>query len=136
MCWVAIDRGVRLARKRGFPAPLKEWIEQRDAIYEQVFRDFWDEKRQAFTQRKNHPGVDASALMMPLVRFISPTDPRWLSTLKAIEGTSDRYLAAGIYGYQLSNAAEILRDYPKWSPAGFGKSSTPLRSSTGGGPSC
>ncbi len=47
MCWVAIDRGVRLARKRSFPAPLAEWIKQRDAIYEEIFREFWDEKRQA-----------------------------------------------------------------------------------------
>ena len=103
MCWVAIDRGVRLARKRGYPAPLKEWLEQRDAIYEQVFRDFWDEKRQAFTQRKNHPGVDASALMMPLVRFISPTDPRWLSTLKAIE--EDLVEDSMVHRYRLGESA-------------------------------
>lgn len=85
MCWVAIDRGIRLAMKRSFPAPLREWIEQRNAIYTQIFTDFWDEKRQAFTQRPGLPGLDAATLLMPLIKFISPTDPRWLSTLKAIE---------------------------------------------------
>jgi GH15 family glucan-1,4-alpha-glucosidase len=103
MCWVAIDRGVRLARKRGYPAPLKEWLIQRDAIYEEVFRDFWDEKRQAFTQRKHHPGLDASALLMPLVRFISPTDPRWLSTLKAIE--EDLVEDSMVHRYRLGDSA-------------------------------
>jgi hypothetical protein len=43
----------------------------------------------------------------------------WASTLTAIQGTSDRYLASGIYGYQLANAAEILRDCGKWRPADF-----------------
>ena len=85
MCWVAIDRGVRLATKRSFPAPVSEWIEQRNAIYAEIFSEFWSEKRQSFTQRKGAEALDASTLLMPLVRFISPTDPRWLSTLKAIE---------------------------------------------------
>ena len=43
----------------------------------------------------------------------------WSSTLKRIEGTSDRCLAAGIYGYQFANAAEITRTYPGWKPAEF-----------------
>src|SRR4051812_16077952 len=103
MCWVAIDRGVRLARKRGYPAPLEEWLAQRDAIYDDVFANFWDEKRQAFTQRKNRPGLDASALLMPLVRFISPTDPRWLSTLKAIE--EDLVEDSMVHRYRLGDSA-------------------------------
>jgi GH15 family glucan-1,4-alpha-glucosidase len=85
MCWVAIDRAIRLASKRSFPAPLSRWYEARDTIYRDIYERFWDTARQAFVQ---HPGantLDASALLMPLVRFVSPTDPRWVSTLRAIE---------------------------------------------------
>ena len=85
MCWVAIDRGIRLARKRSFPAPLAEWITIRDAIYTEIFQEYWNPDRKAFMQFKGATTVDASCLLMPLVKFISPTDERWLSTLKAIE---------------------------------------------------
>jgi GH15 family glucan-1,4-alpha-glucosidase len=85
MCWVAIDRGVRLARKRSFPAPLEFWVKTRDTIYHEVFTEFWDAKKKTFVQHKGSTIVDAACLLMPLVKFISPTDERWLSTLKAIE---------------------------------------------------
>jgi GH15 family glucan-1,4-alpha-glucosidase len=85
MCWVAIDRALRLAAKRSFPAPSSRWYEVRDTIYRDIFERFWDQARGGFVQ---HPGAatfDAAALLMPLVRFISPTDPRWTSTLQGIE---------------------------------------------------
>jgi GH15 family glucan-1,4-alpha-glucosidase len=85
MCWVAIERGVRMARKRSFPAPLGRWIEVRDRIYTEVFTDFWNSEKKSFVQHKGSSTVDASCLLMPLVKFISPTDSRWLSTLKAVE---------------------------------------------------
>ena len=85
MCWVAIDRAVRLAAKRSLPAPLEAWIAQRDAIYRDVFENFWDADEQTFIGIKGSKSLDASCLIMPLVRFISPTDPRWLSTLRAVE---------------------------------------------------
>jgi GH15 family glucan-1,4-alpha-glucosidase len=85
MCWVAIDRGIRLSRKRSFPAPLVKWIETRDLIYHEIFNEFWDAKKNAFVQHKGSGTVDASCLLMPLVKFISPTDRRWLSTMKAVE---------------------------------------------------
>jgi GH15 family glucan-1,4-alpha-glucosidase len=84
MCWVAFDRAIRLARKRGLPAPLVDWSETRDRIYREIHADFWDEQQQAFVQSKGGTDLDAACLLMPLVRFISPTDPRWLSTLKAV----------------------------------------------------
>ena len=84
MCWVALDRAIRLSRKRSLPAPLVRWLEVRDAIYEDIHAGFWDSGQQAFVQSKGSTALDASCLLMPLVRFISPTDPRWLSTLKAI----------------------------------------------------
>ena len=84
LCWVAIDRGIRLARKRSFPAPLAEWLEARDAIFEEIHTRFWDDKQKAFVQSAGGTAVDASTLLMPLVKFIGPTDPQWLSTLKVI----------------------------------------------------
>lgn len=85
MCWVALDRGIRLAQKRSFPAPLEQWSRTRDAIYRDIWNNFWDPVRQTFVQYKGSTTVDASCLLMPLVLFVGPTDPRWLSTLRAIE---------------------------------------------------
>ena len=85
MCWVAIDRAIRLANKRSFPVPLARWHETRDAIYKEIFTRFWDPARRAFVQHAGATTLDAAALLMPLVRFVSPTDPRWISTLRAIE---------------------------------------------------
>jgi GH15 family glucan-1,4-alpha-glucosidase len=85
MCWVAIDRGIRLCRRRSFPGPLAKWMQTRDTIYEEIFTDFWSAEKQAFVQHRGSTTVDASCLLMPLVKFISPTDRRWLSTLRAVE---------------------------------------------------
>jgi GH15 family glucan-1,4-alpha-glucosidase len=85
MCWVALDRALRLASKRSLPAPVAHWLEVRDAIYQQIHTEFWNEELQSFVQTKNGKTLDASVLLAPLVRFISPTDPRWESTLQAIE---------------------------------------------------
>jgi len=85
MCWVALDRGLRLAYKRSFPAPLARWRRVRDQIYREIHTHFWDPACQAFVQYKGAQGLDAASLLMPLMRFISPMDPRWLSTLRAVE---------------------------------------------------
>jgi GH15 family glucan-1,4-alpha-glucosidase len=85
MCWVAIDRAIRLATRRSFPAPHSRWYEVRDTIYRDILERFWDPSRRGFVQ---HPGAstfDAAALLMPLVRFVSPTDQRWVETLRGIE---------------------------------------------------
>ena len=85
MCWVAFDRAIRLAEKRSLTAPLTEWHEIRDTIREDIFNNFWSEKLCSFVQYKGSETLDASMLLMPLMRFITATDPRWLSTMKAIE---------------------------------------------------
>jgi GH15 family glucan-1,4-alpha-glucosidase len=85
MCWVAVDRGIRLAEKRSFPTPPQRWFQTRDDIYRQIYTDFWDPKRQTFIQAIGRTDTDATALLMPMVRFLSPVDRRWLSTLEAIE---------------------------------------------------
>lgn len=86
MCWVAFDRAIRLAQKRSLVAPLHEWYQTRDNIHEDILDNFWSEKLQSFVQTKGSETLDAATLLMPLLRFISPTDPRWLSTMAAIEG--------------------------------------------------
>ena len=85
LCWVAVDRGIRLAMKRSLPAPLERWLGARDAIYRDVFERFWDPEQQVFVGHLGSKQLDAGCLIMPLVRFIAPTDPRWLSTLRAVE---------------------------------------------------
>ncbi len=84
MCWVAIDRAIRIAARRGLPADLVRWTATRDAIFGWVMERCWSERRQAFVQAEDAEVLDASLLLMPLVHFIAPTDPRWLSTLDAI----------------------------------------------------
>jgi len=84
MCWVAVDRGLRLAQKRSFPAPWQKWTAVRDEIYRDIYENFWDPELKCFVQFKGAKAVDASALLMPLVKFIGPNDPRWRSTLKVI----------------------------------------------------
>ena len=87
MCWVAFDRVIRLAGKRSLEAPLVEWYEIRRQINEDILNNFWDEELQSFVQVQGEKAVDASLLLMPMLRFISPTDPRWTSTLARIEDT-------------------------------------------------
>ena len=84
MCWVAVDRGLRLADKRSFPADRIRWEKIRDEIYEEIMDRGWNAKRGAFVQSYGSEALDAANLMMPLVFFLSPTDPRMLSTLDAI----------------------------------------------------
>lgn len=84
MCWVAIDRGIRLADKRSFPTDRERWITVRDAIYEELMHEGWNQTRQAFVQHYGSDHLDAATLMMPLVFFVSPDDPRMLHTLDAI----------------------------------------------------
>jgi len=85
MCWVAFDRALRLADKRSLSAPVEKWHATRDAIRADIYTNFWDEELQSFVQSKGTKDLDASALLMPLMRFISPVDPMWRSTLRAIE---------------------------------------------------
>jgi GH15 family glucan-1,4-alpha-glucosidase len=85
MCWLAIDRAMKLAQRRSFPAPLVRWHRIRDQIYKNIYEKFWTPNLKAFVQYEGARTVDAASLMLPLVKFLSPTDPRWRSTLKAIK---------------------------------------------------
>jgi GH15 family glucan-1,4-alpha-glucosidase len=83
MCWVALDRGLRLADKRSLPADRAKWLTTRDAVYEEIMSRGWSRERRSFVQAYGSDSLDASNLIMPLVFFLSPTDPRMLSTLTA-----------------------------------------------------
>ncbi|MFC5829949.1 glycoside hydrolase family 15 protein [Nonomuraea insulae] len=84
MCWVAIERAMRMANQRGLPADIPRWRAARDTIYRDVMRNGWSERLGAFIQHYGEDVLDASILMMPLAKFVSPTDPKWLSTLDAL----------------------------------------------------
>jgi GH15 family glucan-1,4-alpha-glucosidase len=84
MNWVALDRGIRLAEKRAFPADRAKWIGERDRIYEEVMTRGWNKERRAFTQFYGSDDLDASLLIMPLVFFMAPNDPRMINTISAI----------------------------------------------------
>ncbi len=109
MCWVALDRMVRLAREHGRPADLARWIGQRDALYRQIIDHGWNPERRAFTQHDKTDVLDASLLMMPLMRFVVPTDPMWLSTLDAME--SELVSDSLVYRYDPSASPDGLRGH-------------------------
>ncbi len=84
MCWVALDRALRIARKRSLPADHQCWIKARDQIYEAVLEQGWSKERSAFVQYFGGTTLDASNLVMPMVFFMAPNDPKMLKTLEAI----------------------------------------------------
>jgi GH15 family glucan-1,4-alpha-glucosidase len=85
MCWVAFDRAIRLATAHGRPAPMARWIAERDAIYNQIMDKGWSAERGAFVQHFDENVLDASLLKMTQVGFVTPGDPMWQSTLRAID---------------------------------------------------
>jgi GH15 family glucan-1,4-alpha-glucosidase len=101
MCWVAMDRGIKIARRFSFPYDILKWHQVRDEIYEDVYENFWKEEKQAYVQYKGADNVDASALLMPILSIMSPYSERWQKTMKAINSDlrSDvlmyRYLEKG-----------------------------------------
>ncbi|MGI6876700.1 glycoside hydrolase family 15 protein [Amycolatopsis sp. 3B14] len=84
MCWVALDRGIRLAAEHGRPADWRRWAAERDRIYEQVHDRGWHPGRRAFVQHYDTDVLDSSLLRMPRLGFVAGRDPQWLSTLDAM----------------------------------------------------
>ncbi|WP_329129567.1 glycoside hydrolase family 15 protein [Streptomyces caniferus] len=106
MCWVAIDRAIRIAQHRSLPAELGRWGPVRDAIYWRIMDKGWSPARQVFVQHEDGDVLDAAVLMMPLTKFVSPSDPVWLSTLDAL-------------GDELVSDSLVWRYDPKASPDGL-----------------
>ncbi|MET0258384.1 MAG: glycoside hydrolase family 15 protein [Methylobacterium sp.] len=84
MCWVALDRALRIADTQSLPADVLRWRLERDRIQATILDEFWNADLGAFTQYKGGTSIDAVVLLMPLVKFINPRDPLWTSTLKAV----------------------------------------------------
>jgi GH15 family glucan-1,4-alpha-glucosidase len=107
MCWVALERSIRMNRARGLPGDIVRWLGERDRIYGQIMHKGFSEERNAFVQHYGSDVLDASVLLMPLTLFIAPKDPRWLSTLDAIgdELVSDSL----VYRYNVEASPDGLR---------------------------
>jgi GH15 family glucan-1,4-alpha-glucosidase len=111
MCWVALDRALRLANRRGFPADRGRWLGERDLIYEEIMSKGWNRERQAFVQYYGSTSLDASNLIAPKVLFLAPTDPRFLKTLEAITHPPEKggLLANNlVYRYNVEEYADGL----------------------------
>jgi GH15 family glucan-1,4-alpha-glucosidase len=106
MSWVAVERAIRIALQRGLPADILRWMAVRDRIYHQITERAWRPGRQAFVQHYDTDVLDASVLLMPLVKFIAPTDPRWLSTLDAI--TAELVCDSLVYRYNAEASPDGL----------------------------
>jgi GH15 family glucan-1,4-alpha-glucosidase len=105
-CWVALDRAIRIAESRGRPADIARWRTERDRIYRQVMDKGWSPSRGAFVQHYDTEVLDSSLLMMPLMGFVSPYDPRWLKTLDAMD-------------HELVSDSLVYRYNPSASPDGL-----------------
>ncbi len=112
MCWVALDRALRLADKRSFPADRDRWLKVRDQIYEEVMEKGWNPQRQAFVQHYGSNSLDAANLIMPLVFFVSPNDPRMIKTLNATIQSPDKGGLVSnslVYRYNIKEYADGLK---------------------------
>ncbi len=98
-CWVALDRGIRLAIQRSLPLDRVKLETERDRIFASIMENGWDEQQQSFTQSYKSKSLDASNLMMPILKFIAPRDPRMLST---IDRTMEKLVSDSlVYRYEL-----------------------------------
>ena len=85
MCWVAFDRTIRSVEKFGLKAPIDEWRRIRGQIHEDICKRGFDARLGTFVQSYGSKEVDASLLLLPLVGFLPPTDPRIVGTIRRIE---------------------------------------------------
>jgi len=85
MCWVALDRAIKAARALNLPGDIEKWRAVRAEIKEDVLANGYDAERGAFVQSYGSKELDASNLMLPLVGFIKPDDPRMRGTIEATE---------------------------------------------------
>jgi len=112
MCWVALDRGLRLADKRSFPADRERWLKTRDEIYHAIMTKGFNKKAGAFVQHFESSVLDASNLLMPLVFFVSPSDPKMISTLHAINRPPNQGGLVSdslVYRYNIEETADGLK---------------------------
>ncbi len=85
MSWAACDRLAKVAEALALPARVTHWRERAELIRERILREAWSEERGAFVESFGGRDLDASALLMAEVNFIDPRDPRFVSTVEALE---------------------------------------------------
>ena len=85
LCWVAIDRAIRIARIFRKQRKIDKWLPLEEEIREDIHQNAWNESKKAFTQSYGSPDLDASVLLMEPYGFIEAMDPRYVSTVKAVE---------------------------------------------------
>ena len=85
MAWVAFDRAVKAVEEFGLEGPVDRWRTCRDDVHREVCEHGFDAERNTFTQSYESAALDASTLMIPLVGFLPPTDPRVVGTVAAVE---------------------------------------------------
>ena len=103
MSWVAFDRAIRIARHRGWPAPVDEWRGISTEIYRQIMTQGWSEEKQSFVQYYGSDAVDASSLLLMITNFIGSKEPRMLSTIHRIQ--QELTSGALVHRYNPQNAA-------------------------------
>lgn len=100
MCWVALDRALKLAEMAGYAADRTVWQRERDAVIESLMHDGFDRQTGAFVQAYGSTALDASVLRLPMLGVIDANDPRMRSTVTQVEcrlmrnGLVYRYLDA------------------------------------------
>jgi GH15 family glucan-1,4-alpha-glucosidase len=87
MAWVAFDRAIKVAGLLRAGAPVERWQKLRTKIHDEICSQAYNEKLGSFVQSYGSDQLDASLLLMPMMGFLPPEDPRVLGTLKAIEKT-------------------------------------------------
>lgn len=83
MCWLALDRGVTIARRYGFPANFGKWKRTMNEIRDEVLAKGWNEEKRSFVQHYESDALDASSLLFPILGFLPYGDPRVFSTVEA-----------------------------------------------------
>jgi GH15 family glucan-1,4-alpha-glucosidase len=85
LCWVAADRGIKIAELLHQKEYIQSWSRLRDRIKNDILKNAWSEKKQSFTQAYGIEDLDASALLMESFGFLDGDDPKFRSTVKAIQ---------------------------------------------------
>ena len=100
MCWVALDRGLTIAHRYGFPCDNELWQQTRELIKAEVLQQGWSDEKQSFVQHYETDALDASNLLIPIMGFLPFDDPRVVSTIEAIH----RELGHGGFLYRYRTA--------------------------------
>ena len=107
MAWLALDRTIRDAETYGYPAPLDDWRTIRSEMHATICEKGYDASRNTFTQSFGDPALDASLLLIPIVGFLPPEDPRVIGTVAAIE--QDLLVDGFVLRYRTETGADGLK---------------------------